>query len=97
MHNVRQLLASTCGVSRAHGKRSADPRLDFASSVLQYEGCLGTSLVHACEAGRADMVRLLLKPSVSGLAAHVPSCLRVPACPPGLTVYELEDSAHILW
>jgi ankyrin repeat protein len=36
-------------------------RMDFAPSVLDYEGCLGTPLVNACVAGRLEMVRLLLE------------------------------------
>ena len=36
-------------------------RMDFAPSVLEYEGCLGTPLVNACVAGRLVIVRLLLE------------------------------------
>ena len=36
-------------------------RMDFAPSVLEYEGCLGTPLVNACVAGRLEIVRLLLE------------------------------------
>lgn len=35
-------------------------RLDFDASVLEYDTCLGTPLVNACEAGNADIARLLL-------------------------------------
>ena len=35
-------------------------RLDFDASVLEYDTCLGTPLVNACEVGKRDIARLLI-------------------------------------
>ena len=45
----------TVALMLAHGGR-----LDFDASVLEYETCLGTPLVNACEAGDVEIARLLL-------------------------------------
>ena len=45
--------------------------LDFAMPVLEFDGCRGTPLVNACEAGHTDMVRLLIE---SGAQVNAWAC-----------------------